>query len=53
VESPAVTANSSGGNGQGAGDVQINAASQVYYRITVRVAGPKRTESYVQSHVAM
>jgi type IV pilus assembly protein PilX len=53
VESPAITSSSSAGNGMGAGDLQINAASQVYYRITVRVAGPKRTESYVQSHVAL
>jgi Tfp pilus assembly protein PilX len=52
VESPAITT-AGGGNGLGLGGVPINAASQVYYRITVRVAGPKRTESYVQSHVAM
>jgi Tfp pilus assembly protein PilX len=41
------------GNSEEAGDIQITAASQVYYRITVRVQGPRRTESYVQSHIAM
>lgn len=49
--SPAVTKTS--GNAQEAGEVELQAASQIYYRITVRVSGPRRTESYVQSHVAM
>jgi type IV pilus assembly protein PilX len=51
VASPAVTKSS--GNAQEAGEVELNAASQIYYRITVRVSGPRRTESYVQSHVAL
>ena len=51
VASPAVTKAS--GNAQEAGEVELQAASQIYYRITVRVSGPRRTESYVQSHVAL
>ncbi len=51
VASPVVT--KSTGNAQEAGEVELDASSQIYYRITVRVAGPRRTESYVQSHVAM
>jgi type IV pilus assembly protein PilX len=51
VASPRVTTSS--GNAQEAGEVELQAASQIYYRITVRVSGPRRTESYVQSHVAL
>jgi type IV pilus assembly protein PilX len=50
VNSPAVT--TSTGNAQEPG-VQLTAASAIYYRITVRVAGPRGTESYVQTIVAM
>lgn len=41
------------GNAEEAGEVQLNAPSVVYYRITVRVAGPRNTVSYVQSVVSM
>lgn len=51
VASPAVT--TATGNSQEAGEIELQAASQIYYRITVRVSGPRRTESYVQSFVAM
>jgi type IV pilus assembly protein PilX len=51
VASPAVTAST--GNAQEAGEVQLTGSSQVYYRITVRVTGPRRTETYVQSHVTL
>lgn len=51
VASPKIT--TSTGNSQEAGEIELNAASQVYYRITVRVTGPRRTESYVQSHVTL
>lgn len=51
VASPAVTTTT--GNSQEAGEIQLNSASQIYYRITVRVAAPRRTESYVQTTVAM
>jgi len=50
VASPAVTKSS--GNADEPG-LQLTAASQIYYRITVRVAGPRGTESYVQTIVAM
>jgi type IV pilus assembly protein PilX len=33
--------------------VPIKVVTRIYYRITVRVTGPRRTESYVQSHIAM
>ena len=39
--------------GQGIDDPSFDIATAVYYRITVRVTGPRRTESYVQSYVAM
>jgi Tfp pilus assembly protein PilX len=51
VASPAVTVVA--GNSQEAGEIQLASSSQIYYRITVRVSGPRRTESYVQSHIAM
>jgi len=38
---------------QGAGTVGLQYTSQVYYRITVRIVGPRNTISYVQSIVAM
>lgn len=41
------------GNSEEANEVQLNAPSVVYYRITVRVAGPRNTVSYVQSMVSL
>jgi Tfp pilus assembly protein PilX len=41
------------GNAEEAGEVQLNAPSVVYYRITVRVSGPRNTVSYVQTVVSM
>jgi Tfp pilus assembly protein PilX len=35
------------------GSPPIQAATAIYYRITVRVVGPRRTESYVQTHISM
>lgn len=49
--SPAVT--KATGNSNNVGDLQLEGSSQIYYRITVRVLGPRRTESYVQSYIAM
>jgi len=40
------------GNSAGVGSSQFNAPVSVYYRITVRVAGPRNTVSYVQSVVS-
>tara|TARA_R110001599_G_scaffold64023_4_gene179454 strand:- start:134437 stop:135051 length:615 start_codon:yes stop_codon:yes gene_type:complete len=51
VASPAVTAAT--GNAEEAGEIQLKAPSVVYYRITVRVAGPKNTVSYVQATVSL
>ena len=51
VASPAVAV--SAGNSEEAGEKQLNAPSSVYYRITVRVAGPRNTVSYVQSVISM
>jgi len=50
VASPVVTAAT--GNNEGP-EIQLNAPSVVYYRITVRVAGPRNTVSYVQAIVSM
>lgn len=41
------------GNNQGSPDVKLNGVISVYYRITVRVAGPRNTVSYVQTVVAI
>lgn len=41
------------GSGRGAGVPPINVPSQRYYRITVRVDGPRNTVSFVQSIVAL
>lgn len=51
ISSPVVTAST--GNPEEAGEVPLNAPSVVYYRITVRVAGPRNTVSYVQAMVSM
>ena len=40
------------GNSAGTGSSQFNAPITVYYRITVRVDGPRNTVSYVQSVVS-
>lgn len=42
----------SSGNNEGAGEEQLSSSfSTVYYRITVRVVGPRNSVSYVQSMV--
>lgn len=48
--SPQVT--TATGNEEEAGNIQLNAPSLVYYRITVRIVGPRNTVSYVQAIVA-
>ncbi|MGZ3239437.1 MAG: pilus assembly PilX family protein [Burkholderiaceae bacterium] len=45
--------NSVGGQLLVAGQHQVNSTSDVYYRITVRVTGPKNTVSYIQAVVSM
>jgi Tfp pilus assembly protein PilX len=49
--SPIATASTS--NSHGAGAPTLSVSSQVYYRITVRVSGPRNTVSYVQTTVAL
>jgi Tfp pilus assembly protein PilX len=44
---------SSQGSSKGAGVVALQGSTQIYYRITARIAGPKNTVSYVQSIVLM
>lgn len=51
MSSPVVSAAT--GNQEEANEVQLNAPSVVYYRITVRVAGPRNTVSYVQAMVSL
>lgn len=51
IKSPVVTLAT--GNAEEAGQLPINSPSVVYYRITVRIAGPRNTVSYVQTVVAM
>jgi Tfp pilus assembly protein PilX len=46
------TSSTTGGS-KGAGAIQLQYSSQVYYRITARVAGPRNTVSYVQAIVAL
>ena len=41
------------GNAEEAGEIQLNAPSEVYYRITARVDGPRNTVSYIQVVVAI
>lgn len=43
----------SSGQAEEAGEVQLNPATAIYYRITVRVAGPRNTISYVQGIFAL
>lgn len=44
---------SSAGSSKGAGVIALQYNSQVYYRITSRIAGPRNTVSYVQTIVAL
>ncbi|MEK6209886.1 MAG: hypothetical protein AABM64_05845 [Pseudomonadota bacterium] len=47
------TGGSTTGGSMAVGSVQFQGNPQVYYRITARSQGPKNTESYVQSMVAV
>lgn len=52
--SPTASASTcSGGSSCDAQKVNLNSVGQVYYRITVRVDGPRNTQSFVQSMVAL
>lgn len=50
--SPVITS-TSGNAEEGGGPPELNASSAVYYRITVRVDGPRNTVSYVQAVAAI
>lgn len=52
AQSPPSSVMNSGGS-KGAGVIQLSLNSQVYYRITVQVNGPRNTVSYVQAVVAL
>jgi Tfp pilus assembly protein PilX len=41
------------GSGKGAGRVGVQGSSLFYYRITIRVIGPRNTVSYVQTMIEM
>ena len=41
------------GSGEEAGEKAITSSSAIYYRITVRIAGPRNTVSFVQSMVTL
>lgn len=41
------------GSSMGAAFIALQGSTQVYYRITTRIAGPKSTVSYVQAIIAM
>lgn len=43
----------SSGSGKGAGNIELTHPSKVYYRITVRTAGPKNSISFIQTTVLM
>lgn len=45
--------NSTSGNNEAAGESTISVSTAVYYRITVRVVGPRNIVNYVQSIVSM
>lgn len=53
---PSATAANNSGNNEGAGEeliVAATASTAIYYRITVRVNGPRNAVSYVQAVVSM
>jgi Tfp pilus assembly protein PilX len=52
AQSPLVSSTSAG-NSQTAGSIALQYNSQVYYRITSRIEGPRNTVSYTQAVVAM
>lgn len=53
VAATATSSSCTGGSSCDSQKVNLNSVSQVYYRITVRVAGPRNTQSFVQSVVAL
>ena len=50
---PQTNANAAASSSKGAGFIQIQSSTAIYYRITSRVAGPRNTVSYVQAVVSL
>lgn len=46
-------AGGSSGSSKGSGVIALQYSSQVYYRITARITGPRNTVSYIQTIVAL
>jgi len=51
--SASTVASVASGSGEEAGEKAITSSSAIYYRITVRIAGPRNTVSFVQSMVTL
>jgi Tfp pilus assembly protein PilX len=51
--SASTVASVASGSGEEAGEKAITSSSAIYYRITVRIAGPRNTVSFVQSIVTI
>jgi hypothetical protein len=47
------TTGTTAGSSKGSGVVALLYNSQIYYRITTRIAGPRNTVSYVQTIVSL
>lgn len=50
---PQSTTSSAGTSSKGAGFIQIQSSTSIYYRITSRIVGPRNTISYVQAIVSL
>jgi hypothetical protein len=50
---PQTTTSGSGSSSKGAGFIQIQSSTSIYYRITSRIVGPRNTISYVQAIVSL
>jgi type IV pilus assembly protein PilX len=53
VDCSASPATNTTGSGKGSGTIALQADSQVYYRITVRIDGPRNALNYLQATIAM
>jgi type IV pilus assembly protein PilX len=51
--SASTVASVASGSGQEAGEKAITSSSAIYYRITVRILGPRNTVSFIQSMVTL
>jgi len=51
--SASIVASVAGGSGEEGGEIALTSPSAIYYRITVRIAGPRNTVSFVQAMVTI